>query len=180
VNTATKRGVLAAAGTVSLVAGIIGARAGPGGGRPSGVLRTPAAAGTAPAATAPSGAPTAGTPTTGAQQSPNAAGATNSGSTPATAAPAGPRSGTFTGPAVDVGYGTIQVQVTIAGGRLTDVKALQLPSDRSRSRSISSHAAPILRGEALAAQSANIDGVSGATYTSQGYAESLQGALAAP
>jgi uncharacterized protein with FMN-binding domain len=156
VNTATKRGVLAAAGTVSLVAGIIGARAGPGSGRLPSVLRTPTSAGTAPAAT----------------------GAPSPASTPATA-PAGPKSGTFTGPAVDVSYGLVQVQVTITGGRLTDVKAVQLPSDRSRSRSISSRAAPILRGEALAAQSANIDGVSGATYTSQGYAQSLQGALAA-
>jgi uncharacterized protein with FMN-binding domain len=178
VSTATKRGVLAAAGTVSLVAGIIGARAGPGGGRLPSVLR--AAPGTAPAATAPSGTPTTGTPTTDTQPNPNRAGATSPPSPPTSAAPAGPRSGTFTGPPVDVGYGPVQVQVTIAGGRLTDIKALQLPSDRSRSRSISSRAAPILRGEALAAQSANINGVSGATYTSQGYAQSLQGALAAP
>lgn len=177
-NTPTKRGVLAAAGTVSLVAGIIGARGGSAAGRLPSLVRTPAAAGSAPATTAPSGAPVAGTPTTGAVQGPAAAGATTPGSTPATTAPAGPKSGTFTGPAVDVGYGTVQVQVTMAGGRLTDVKALQLPSDRSRSRSISSAAAPILRSEALAAQSANIDGVSGATYTSQGYAQSLQGALA--
>ena len=55
--------------------------------------------------------------------------------------------------------------------------ALETPTDRSRSASISSQAAPILREEALQAQDANIDIVSGATYTSEGYAESLQAAL---
>jgi uncharacterized protein with FMN-binding domain len=178
VNTSTKRGVLAAAGTASLIAGIIGAKAGPAGGRLPGALRTSEAAGIAPAATAPAGTPTTGTPTSRTQTSAAPTGATGAAtSTPATPAPARPGSGTFTGPAVDVGYGTVQVQVTIAGGRLTDVKALQLPSHRSRSRSISSTAAPILRSEALAAHGANIDGVSGATYTSEGYAQSLQGAL---
>jgi uncharacterized protein with FMN-binding domain len=81
------------------------------------------------------------------------------------------------GPAVDVGYGTVQVAVTLQGKRITDVTALQLPSDRSRSRSISQYAAPILRSEALQAQSAQINTVSGASYTSAGYAESLQRAL---
>ena len=73
--------------------------------------------------------------------------------------------------------GDVQVRVTMNGSRIVDVQALQLPHDRSRSASISNAAGPILRREALQAQSANIDLVSGATYTSESYAESLQGAL---
>ena len=82
-----------------------------------------------------------------------------------------------TGPALNTRYGPVQVQVTIANGKVTDVTALELPFDRSRSAAISQYAEPILRSEALQAQSAQIDLVSGATYTSDAYAQSLQGAL---
>ena len=81
------------------------------------------------------------------------------------------------GPVIETQYGPVQVRVTMTGARLTDVEALQLPSDRSRSVSISQYAGPRLRLEALRAQSANINLISGASYTSQGYADSLQGAL---
>jgi len=83
----------------------------------------------------------------------------------------------LTGPAVDTQYGPVQVRVTLQGGRIVDVAALQLPNDRSRSVEISNYAAPQLRDEVLRAQSAKIDVVSGATYTSQGYIQSLQAAL---
>ena len=85
--------------------------------------------------------------------------------------------GTRTGPALDTRYGPVQVQVTIANGKVTAITALQLPFDRSRSAEISQYAEPILRSEALKAQNAQIDLVSGATYTSDAYARSLQGAL---
>jgi uncharacterized protein with FMN-binding domain len=81
------------------------------------------------------------------------------------------------GPVEDTRYGPVQVEVTIRGGKLVDVTALQLPSDRRRSEEISTEAAPILRQEALDAQGVSIDTVSGATYTSDGYAASLQAAL---
>jgi uncharacterized protein with FMN-binding domain len=84
---------------------------------------------------------------------------------------------TFDGPVVRNEYGNVQVRVTLQGSQLVDVEALQLPSDRARSVSISRTAGPILRQEALEAQSADIDLVSGATYTSTSYAESLQAAL---
>jgi uncharacterized protein with FMN-binding domain len=71
----------------------------------------------------------------------------------------------------------VQVEVTVSGGRLVDVQALQLPQDRERSAEISDVAAPILRREALAAQGGPIDAVSGATYTSESYARSLQAAI---
>jgi uncharacterized protein with FMN-binding domain len=85
------------------------------------------------------------------------------------------RSGT--GPDVPNRFGDVQVRVTMSGGRLVDVTALALPTDRPRSAEISQQAAPILRSEALQAQSASIDIVSGATYTSESYARSLQGAI---
>lgn len=85
--------------------------------------------------------------------------------------------GQVTGPVVATPYGDVQVMVTISSGKITDIHALQLPSDRTRSQMIGQYAAPLLRGEALQAQSAQIDLVSGATYTSLGYTQSLQGAL---
>jgi uncharacterized protein with FMN-binding domain len=95
---------------------------------------------------------------------------------PTTAAPR-PATRTITGQAVDNQYGTVQVQITVQGHTITDVEAVQLPNDRQRSAYISQQAGPLLRQEALQAQSAQIDGVSGATYTSQSYAQSLQSAL---
>jgi uncharacterized protein with FMN-binding domain len=84
--------------------------------------------------------------------------------------------GTYTGSAVEEPFGVIQVQATVANGKLTGVTVVQMPT-HGRSGFISAQAAPILQGEAISAQSANIDSVSGATYTSQAYAQSLQSAL---
>jgi uncharacterized protein with FMN-binding domain len=99
--------------------------------------------------------------------------------TPTTAPPGtgGPKSGVFDGSVEQNRYGPVQVRITVQGGRITDVQAVQLPSDRARSQRISDIAGPILRQEALQAQSARIDVVSGATYTSTGYARSLQRAI---
>jgi uncharacterized protein with FMN-binding domain len=85
-------------------------------------------------------------------------------------------SGTFTGSVVSEPFGLVQVQITMAAGKITAVTALQLPT-HGRSGFISQDAEPILQGEALAAQSAQIDTVSGATYTSDAYAQSLQSAI---
>ncbi|MGI8753175.1 MAG: FMN-binding protein [Acidimicrobiales bacterium] len=74
-------------------------------------------------------------------------------------------------------YGTIQVRVTVSGGKVTDVSTLQSPNDRGRSVEIAREALPVLRQEVLKAQSAQIDVVSGASYDSQGYAQSVQSAL---
>lgn len=84
---------------------------------------------------------------------------------------------TATGPQVVLAHGIVQVRVTVSKGRITDVTALQLPHDNPHSWSGSTAAAIKLRSEALTAQSADIDIVSGATYTSRGYARSLQAAL---
>jgi uncharacterized protein with FMN-binding domain len=95
-----------------------------------------------------------------------------------TAAPA-PRkaSGTFTGQDVSTQFGDVQVQIIMRGGRIVDVGAVRLPNDRPRSQFISQQAAPILRSEVLAAQSARIDLLSGATFTSDAWATSVQSAL---
>lgn len=85
--------------------------------------------------------------------------------------------GTATGSVVSTRFGDVQVEVTVSGGAITDVTSLQLPDSDNRSRSITSAAEPILGEEALTAQSANIDLLSGATYTSEAYAQSLQSAL---
>lgn len=85
--------------------------------------------------------------------------------------------GTYTGAAVSTRWGDVQVGVTISGGAITDVTALQLTDADGRSVQISNRAAPVLREEVLQAQSASVSLVSGATYTSAAYLESLQAAL---
>ncbi|MEU5252160.1 FMN-binding protein [Streptomyces longwoodensis] len=84
---------------------------------------------------------------------------------------------TVTGESVQTRWGPVQVRVTVADGKLTDVTAMAYPQDNPRDQQINSSALPELRSEALRAQSADIDTVSGATYTSDGYRESLQSAL---
>lgn len=90
--------------------------------------------------------------------------------------PAAP-SGSFAGSTVRTRFGNVQVAVTIAGGAITDVTALQLTDHDGRSVAISNRAAPILRDEVLSAQSAVVQNVGGATYTTEGYLQSLQSAL---
>jgi uncharacterized protein with FMN-binding domain len=84
---------------------------------------------------------------------------------------------TVTGKDVLTRFGDIQVAITLKSGRITDVKPVTLPSDRPRSQYISEQASPILRSEVLAAQSARINLVSGATYTSDAWAQSVQSAI---
>ncbi|MFD5542334.1 FMN-binding protein [Streptomyces sp. NPDC127079] len=84
---------------------------------------------------------------------------------------------TVTGNTVQTRWGPVQVRVTVRSGKITDVTAVQYPQDNPRDQQINGYALPQLRSEALAAQSASIDTVSGATYTSAGYQQSLQSAL---
>ena len=85
-------------------------------------------------------------------------------------------SGTFVGPSVNANYGNVQVQITVKDGKIVDATALQAPSGRNDRWT--NMALPILKKQTLAAQSANIQGASGASYTSYGWYRSLQGALA--
>jgi len=84
---------------------------------------------------------------------------------------------TVTGTAATTPYGPMQVQVTLTGMKITKVTVLQQTNDGAESNQIDGNAIPKLTSEALAAQSAHIDAVSGATYTSSGYIKSLQSAL---
>ena len=87
-------------------------------------------------------------------------------------------SGTFTGGTFQNRFGPVQVQITVENGKITAAKALQYPNGDFRSSSISQQAIPYLVQETLQAQSANIQGVGGASYTSYGWYQSLQSALA--
>jgi uncharacterized protein with FMN-binding domain len=120
------------------------------------------------AAASPSVAPTTGasTPSTGA-------------STPAASGTTAPslHDGTVTGPPVQYGYGQLSVSVAVSGHRITAVNVTGLQTAEQYSSQLAAQVIPVLRGEVLAAQSANINSLSGATYTCEAYAQSLQAAL---
>lgn len=86
--------------------------------------------------------------------------------------------GTYTGAAADAYYGMVQIRATIQGGKLVTVDFLQYPNDRRTSQYINADAMPLLKNEAIQAQSANVSGVSGASDTSQAFMQSLSDALA--
>jgi len=87
------------------------------------------------------------------------------------------KDGTYIGPSVDAYYGNVQVQVSIQGGKISDVTFLDFPHDRRTSQEINAQATPWLQQEAIQAQSANVDLISGATLTSEAFVQSLQTAL---
>ncbi|WP_028708863.1 FMN-binding protein [Propionicicella superfundia] len=116
---------------------------------------TPATASVAPSATATSSASASGTGSQG---------------TSAT-------SGTFTGDAASTPYGDVQVRITVENGEITAAEAVEYPNQDHHDQQINAYAIPILNSEAVAAQSAGIDAVSGATITSDAYIRSLQSAL---
>lgn len=120
----------------------------------------------ATASTAPTSSTTTTTSASGSGSGSGSSGSGSSGS-----------SGTATGDAVATRYGNAQVRVTVKNGKITKVEALQLQGNDPRSVQISSSAAPILQQEVLTKQSADVDAVSGATYTSASYEQSLQSAL---
>jgi uncharacterized protein with FMN-binding domain len=97
---------------------------------------------------------------------------------PSAAAPSGqPQARALTGSSIRTRYGNVQVQVKFTGAQITDVVPVQLPDSNGVDQEIDQQAVPILIQETLNAQSANIQAVSGATYTSDGYIQSLQSAL---
>ncbi len=85
--------------------------------------------------------------------------------------------GTYTGPVTNAYYGTMQIQAVVKSGRLSGIRVLQYPNDRSTSIAINRQALPMLRNEVIAAQSANVDIISGATLSSDAFIQSLGGAL---
>ena len=156
-----KRAALVGAGTLAGLAAIIALN-------PEGATTTAAAAGTS-----------SSTGSAAARASTGSSSSGSTGTSTGSSSSSSVQDGTYTGTAVDVGrgYGTVQVQATVTGGRLVDITALAVPSNDPRSSQISSQAVPMLVQQAISAQSASIGGVSGATYTSTGFAESLRAAL---
>jgi uncharacterized protein with FMN-binding domain len=160
---------LARAGTDGRTAVVVGT--------PSAAAASASAAGSSTASQAPA-APSLGlTPAPSAARSPATPTAPQGSSAPSAGPAAGAADGQFSGPVVNTRYGPVQVQVTISNGALVEVQALQLPDSDPHSAQLSQYAEPILRSAALQAQSAQVDTVSGATYTSRAYAQSLQAAL---
>jgi uncharacterized protein with FMN-binding domain len=131
----------------------------------------PSAALAATAAGAPTPSPSSST--AGAPPDP----AKPSGSAAVPAKTSSPTSTSYTGTAEHTRYGIVQVKVTVSGRKITDVGFTQLTAFDGRSQQINSGAAPTLLQETLKAQGADINSVSGASYTSQGYVQSLQSAL---
>lgn len=109
------------------------------------------------------------------EPAPSASASSSASTAPSTSS--GARNGTFTGAAETTRFGTTQVKVTIAGGRITEVTTVAINENDPRSTQISEDAIPTLRSEVLSKQTAAVDTVSGATYTSAAYEASLQAAL---
>ena len=147
------------------------------GGTAIGSVSTSASASSSPTAVATKSSKPVATKKATAAASASATASSTATATPtADAAPAAAaKSGTFTGPSVNVNYGNVQVQITVVNGRITDAKAVVAPSGKNDR--YTNMAVPILKQQTLAAQSANIKGASGASYTSYGWFTSLQGAL---
>ena len=109
--------------------------------------------------------------------SPSATAADSTATDGTTTTTTGLADGTYTGDAVRTRYGNVQVQITISGGVITDVQVPQYPNNDRKDQQINARALPILISETTDTQSADISMVSGATYTSDGYIQSLQSAL---
>jgi uncharacterized protein with FMN-binding domain len=158
-----KRALLVGTGTVAGVAAVLALNP---------EVGSVSAQGTTPAVVSPS---------TAAPGSANGSSSSGSGSSASssrsTSGSSSTGSTTVTGSSVDVGYGTVQVQATLQGGRIVDIQALALPQNDGHSARISQQAFPMLVQQALAAQSSQISGVSGASYTSYGFVQSLKAAL---
>ena len=132
----------------------------------SGANSSPSTNAAAPATTAPAAG--------NGQPSPSTAGPKSAPSTPSNS---NTGTKTVTGDTADTRYGPVQLQVTFSGKKITNINVLQYPTESFRDQQINSYALPLLNQEAISAQSANIDVISGATYTSDGYAQSLQSAI---
>lgn len=167
-----KRSTIVALGTVAGVAGVLGLN-------PDSPSLTASSATTTAidtSATTTSATPAATASASASAKATTAAKATAAATPTATAAAAS--GSTITGKAYAAArYGNLQLQATVSGGKITAITAVAYPANDGRSMMISQSAIPMLTKEALAAQSASINGISGATFTSNAYAQSLQSIL---
>ena len=136
------------------------------------------AASTSAGTTGASGSTAAGSAGTGTAGSTGTGSGSGSGASAApTTGAAAKAGGTYAGSVVQTRFGAVQVQITVKAGSITDVQALQLTDEDRKSVQISNRAAPLLRAEVLAAQSADVQTIGGATVTSDAYLNSLQAAI---
>ncbi len=131
----------------------------------------------APVSTGTTAAAPAPTPSASSSSSSSSASGSSSSGAAGQSTSRGLRDGTYTGSSATTRYGPVQVQITVSGGSITDVQVPEYPSSNGRDQQINSRALPTLMQETIQAQSAQVDMVSGATYTSTGYRTSLQSAL---
>ncbi len=124
-----------------------------------------------------SGSAASSSTTSGSTTGSSAAGSTTAGSTGSTSGSATSAATTYTGSAINTRYGPVQVQIIVENGKITKSIVTQVPWSNGRDQQINSQAVPVLNSEAVSAQSASIDMVSGATYTSNAYIQSLQSAI---
>ena len=149
-------------------------------GTQAGGLSTVASSTTATGTTGGTGTGSTGTGSSGSAGSSSPSGTTGSSgsaSSGSSSSSGSTGSGTYKGNTVQTRFGPVQVQITVANGKITDVTALQLTNTDGKSIQISNRAAPLLRSKVLAAQSADVQTVSGATITSDAYLTSLQAAI---
>ena len=144
-----------------------------------------AAAPRSPGTSSGSGSSGSGSSGSGSGSSSSGSGSTSSGSKSSGSTSSGSRSSsskstgtkTYTGDVADTQWGPVQVQITVANGKITGAQTVQQPDGNPRDQEINAYAVPILNQEAVQASSAQIDAVSGATVTSDGYIQSLQSAV---
>lgn len=170
------RGTLIFAGTLAAIAATAAARFS---GADGLAASTATQSGTGAGTSTQSGAASGSSTTAGSSGTASGGTSGSSSASSATGTQAGTTSGTKTvvGSTVQTRYGPVQLSVTFTGGKISAVKALQTPSSHGESVQINAYAVPILTQEAIAANSSNIDTVSGATFTSEAYAQSLQSAI---
>jgi uncharacterized protein with FMN-binding domain len=118
---------------------------------------------------------TAPMPSAGSASTPSGTSSTAAANGASTSTGSAPK--TYTGQAVTTRYGVVQVKATVANARITDVAFVQLTAFDQHSQQINDFAGPQLLQETLKNQTAQVDSISGATYTSDGYRESMQSAL---
>ncbi len=156
-----RRAVVASTATVSGIVLMLGLKSHPSSVGSSNTAQ-PIGIGTSAPAAGPSSGSSSAAPSTG---SASKAPSTNTGTK------------VVTGSAADTRYGPVQLKVTFTGTKISSIDVIEYPSESNRDQEINSYALPILNSEAISAQSANINAVSGATYTSDGYVRSLQSAI---
>jgi major membrane immunogen (membrane-anchored lipoprotein) len=168
-----RRIVVALVGTVAGLLGLFSYHTSLAG---AGSVTTAPALGASTAPTATSGSSAGGSSAGGSSTGGSSTGGSSTGGSSTGGSSTG-GSRTVTGAVAQTRWGPVQVRLKVSGGKITAADAVQYPNGNGRDQEINSYALPVLAREVLAAQSGNIDLVSGATVTSDGYVASLQSAI---